>query len=66
MRRFKDGGISICFHCHKQLVRAKGGFIFAEIVDPDGNRLRVHKECQKPAIGYGYKAAPSAKQLEAA
>ena len=57
MRRFKDGGISVCFHCQKQLVRIKGGFIFAEILDPDGNRLRVHKDCQEQAAGYGYKVA---------
>lgn len=54
-RRFKTGGISVCFHCHRQLVRVKGGFLFALITDPDGNLLRVHKDCQKDAIGHGYR-----------
>jgi hypothetical protein len=62
MRKFKDGGISVCFHCHSQLVRVKGGFIFAEVIDPDGHRLRVHKDCQKHAIGHGYKLPPSLTQ----
>jgi hypothetical protein len=66
MRKFKDGGISVCFHCHRQLVRIKGGFIFAEITDPDGHRLRVHKECQERAVGDGYKAAPALEQRETA
>jgi len=57
-RTFKDGGVSQCFECRKQLVRIKGGFIYAEIVDPDGHRVRVHKECVQNAIGHGYKAAP--------
>lgn len=65
MRRFKDGGISICFHCHKQLVRIKGGFIFAEIIDPDGNRLRTHKECQERSVGHGYRVAPPLKSAGA-
>lgn len=66
MRKFKDGGISICFHCHKQLVRIKGGFIFAEILDPDGHRIRVHKDCQEPALGDGYRAAPKVEERRAA
>lgn len=55
MRKFKDGGISICFHCHLQLVRVKGGFIFATILDPDGRELRVHKDCVKQSLGHGYR-----------
>ena len=61
MRKFKTGGISICFHCHRQLVRVKGGFIFALITDPDGHELRVHKECQPKAVGEGYRAEQGAK-----
>lgn len=61
MRRFKDGGISICFHCQKQLVRIKGGFIFALIRDPDGHDIRVHKDCQKQAVGHGYTIPKEAK-----
>ncbi len=48
--------ISRCFHCGKQLVRIKGGFIFALIRDPDGHEIRVHKQCQENAIGDGYTA----------
>lgn len=66
MRTFKTGGISVCFHCQAQLVRIKGGFIFAEIIDPDGHRLRVHKDCQKDAVGYGYRLPPAAESSEAA
>lgn len=55
-KRFKDGGISQCFHCQRQLVRIKGGFLFALIRDPMGNEIRVHKSCQKEAVGDGYTA----------
>jgi len=60
MRKFKDGGVSQCFHCQRQLVRIKGGFRFTEIIDPIGNRVRVHKDCEKRAIGDGYKSIPKA------
>lgn len=53
-RVFKTGGVSTCFHCFRQLVRIKGGFIFALIKDPDGHLLRVHKGCVPGAIGDGY------------
>lgn len=66
MRRFKTGGISICWHCHRQLVRVKGGFLFAVITDPDGHELRVHKACVKDAIGEGYRAAQRAQAQEGA
>lgn len=55
MRKFKTGGMSICWQCHKQLVRVKGGFIFSIIIDPDNRELRVHKDCVKHAIGHGYR-----------
>jgi hypothetical protein len=58
MRKFKDGGVSQCFHCQRQLVRIKGGFIFSEILDPDGHKIRVHKQCEEQALGYGYKRIP--------
>lgn len=64
MRKFKDGGVSMCFHCQKQLVRIKGGFIFAEILDPDGHRIRVHKDCQERSVGHGYRIAPPLNQRE--
>lgn len=54
-RKFKDGGVSQCFECGNQLVRIKGGFIFAEIVDPLGNVVRVHKDCVQHAVGHGYR-----------
>lgn len=54
MRKFKTGGVSICFHCQRQLVRVKGGFTFALIADPMGNEIRVHKQCVSQAIGHGY------------
>jgi hypothetical protein len=66
VRTFKTGGISVCFHCQRQLVRIKGGFIFAEIVDPDGHRLRVHKECQERAVGYGYRLPTPEPERQAA
>ena len=53
-KKFKDGGVSVCFACQRQLIRAKGGFIFEEIQDPAGNRIRVHKQCVNRAIGDGY------------
>ena len=56
-RKFTTGGISTCFHCGKQLVRIKGGFIFGHIVDPDGHIIRVHKDCLDQAVGHGYKRA---------
>lgn len=35
-RNFKDGGVPFCWHCSSQLVRIKGGFKFAIVVDRDG------------------------------
>lgn len=53
-RTFKTGGVSQCWHCGKQLFRIKGGFIFAQIKDPIGNIMRVHKDCVQHAIGGSY------------
>ncbi len=53
-RRFKTGGVSQCFHCQKQLVRIKGGFLYALICDPLGHETRVHKQCLSEAVGDGY------------
>jgi len=52
-RQFKDGGVSQCWHCSRQLVRIKGGFIYALVEDPLGNRMRVHKDCIRLSIGSG-------------
>lgn len=52
-RQFKTGGVSQCWHCSRQLVRIKGGFIYAEVKDPLGNVMRVHKDCVKLAVGDG-------------
>lgn len=57
-RKFKTGGVSICFQCQRQLVRVKGRFLFSLIADPDGNEIRVHKGCVRHAIGEGYKEIP--------
>lgn len=54
-RVFKNGGIPFCWHCSKQLVRIKGGFIYALVVDPDGIEHRVHKDCVALAVGDGIK-----------
>ncbi|MBT2326075.1 hypothetical protein J7E62_27480 [Variovorax paradoxus] len=56
-RKFKDGGVSQCFHCSAQLVRIKGGFTFAELETPDGHKVRVHKQCLSEATGHGYRPA---------
>lgn len=54
-RVFKDGGVPFCWHCGKQLVRIKGGFKFALVVDQDQNEHRVHKDCVKQVVGDGVK-----------
>lgn len=63
-RIFKDGGIPFCWHCSRQLVRIKGGFIFANVIDPAGVLHRVHKDCIAHVIGDGIKeeANPYIKQ----
>ena len=57
-RTFKTGGVSFCWHCGKQLVRIKGGFIFTTLVDRIGNEMRVHKDCAPRAVGDGIKVKP--------
>jgi len=52
-RQFKTGGVSQCWHCSRQLVRIKGGFRYAEVQDPIGNRMRVHKDCVRLAVADG-------------
>ena len=33
-RKFKDGGVSFCWHCNKQLMLMKGGgFSYGRVVD---------------------------------
>lgn len=59
MRKFKTGGISICFHCNRQLLRVKGGFKFSTLLDPDNNELRVHTDCLRQATGHGYREKPA-------
>lgn len=59
MRSFKTGGVSTCFHCQRQLVRVKDGFISALIADPMGNQVKVHKQCAGLALGHGYTAVKS-------
>lgn len=66
MRKFKDGGVSQCFHCGSQLVRIKGGFIYALIRDVDGHEIRVHKGCQDQAVGDGYTKVDQPKRARSA
>lgn len=51
---FKQGGVSICWHCQLQLVRVRGGFTFAEVRDPIGNVHRLHQACVPHVVGEGY------------
>lgn len=55
MKTFKTGGVSFCWHCNRQLVRIKGGFRYATVVDPLGYEHRVHIDCVKHAVGDGIK-----------
>lgn len=48
-------GPSFCWQCHGDLVPDKVGFIFAVVLDPDNHVLRVHKNCQEYAVGFGYR-----------
>ena len=51
--------ISHCHHCFRQLVRRGGGeFYFAEVIHPDGHRVRVHHDCQQLILGDGYRLPP--------
>ena len=54
-RVFKTGGIPFCWHCSRQLMRKKGGFYYALVVDADGIKHRVHKDCVSDAVGHGIK-----------
>lgn len=54
-RVFKTGGVPFCWHCSRQLMRKKGGFYFALVVDRDGIEHRVHKDCVADVIGDGVK-----------
>jgi hypothetical protein len=49
--------VSFCWHCNKQLMRVKGGFIYSTLIDQIGNSHRVHKDCVQAAIGGGVKEA---------
>lgn len=55
-----SGHPQFCWHCSKQLQRAKGkglGLVyFRKVVDQDGNEHRVHGDCLAQAIGDGVKA----------
>lgn len=58
-RHFKDGGVPFCWQCGKQLQRRSGGFYFAEVEDPLGNKHRVHKDCEDAAVADGNKKVTS-------
>lgn len=54
-RKFKDGGVSFCWHCNKQLMLMKGGgFSYGLVVDRAGVEHRVHKQCVSRAVAEGY------------
>lgn len=52
-----SGSPSFCWHCGKQLQRAKGKglglFYFNLVVDQDGNEHRVHGDCTTLVLGDG-------------
>lgn len=58
-RGFKTGGVSHCWHCNRQLVRQRGGFNFALLVQQDGRDVRVHHQCVREAVGDGVKVKPT-------
>lgn len=67
----KAEGPTFCWHCLAQLHRApgkgKGLFFFSVVIGPDGERHRVHGDCEKLAIADGAKeATPNAADLERA
>lgn len=54
-----SGPPSFCWHCSKQLMRARGIglglFYFRTVVDQDGVKHRVHGDCLSEAVGNGVK-----------
>lgn len=53
-RKFKDGGVSFCWHCNKQLMLMKGGvFSYGRVVDKAGVEHRVHKQCLPRIVAEG-------------
>lgn len=47
-------GATLCWHCLKHLMWAKGGTVkFRLVIDPAGVEHRVHHECVKRVIGDG-------------
>ena len=51
-RTFKDGGVPFCWHCSKQLMRKRGGFHFAIVIDRDNRKHRVHHECVDSVVSH--------------
>lgn len=53
------GNPKFCWHCSKQLQRAKGKglglFYFRTVIDPQGTEHRVHNDCVKHVVGDGVK-----------
>lgn len=47
--------ISHCWHCNRQLMRKKGGFHFAVLINQLNQEVRVHKDCVSQAVGGGVK-----------
>jgi hypothetical protein len=63
-KAYKDGGVSICWHCRNQLVRVRSGFLFAQVRDPIGNVNRVHLDCLRFVVGDGYTEVKAGKEKQ--
>jgi len=47
-------GATLCWHCLKHLMWAKGGTVkFSLVVDPTGAEHRVHSACVRQVVGDG-------------
>lgn len=57
--RVGSGAPSFCWHCMRQLQRAKGKglglFYFELVVDRSDNEHRVHQQCLREVVGDGIK-----------
>lgn len=57
-------GATLCWHCLKHLVWAKGGTVkFSLVVDAGGTQHRVHMDCVRRVIGDGVREVKPAKAV---
>lgn len=63
VQRWKEAGSpSFCWHCGKQLRRAKGvrnGLFYFRLVEQDGVQYRVHGTCLPLMLGDGVRQVPT-------